>query len=560
MSAVRGYVFGPLEKRGALAGLRLGQLVIFGVALVLALMAFSLSSLIGQGALVLALMILGVAVGLCFIQPGGRGVDEWLPVFFGWFLSSGSKGQWISSRPQIGELSTADLSTRISFEDEPIHNQATQSRQSRGNSRARGAQRGGGARGNGRRQPAKSSKGAQRRKGRLVEPKVLARALPPSLTGLKILEVPVAEGNASIGVVKDEKAMLYTGVLAVRGDAFALLDAGEKARRLQSWADVLGSMARASSFVHRVQWIERAVPDDGDAFNRYLAEAKVQEDDAPTVRSYIDLLQEFGPISQQHETFIAVQISAAACGRIIKKAGGGDKGACLVLMREIRQLMEGLYGADIHVDGALSPRLLSGVIRNAIDPHGRRDLVRRGRQDPSRAGASSNSAWPMATQTAWDHYRTERAYHAVYWISEWPRLEVGPDFMAPLMVRTQRIRTVSMIMQPVDPAKAQREVESAHTAYVSDEELRGRAGYMPSERRRRELEGVLRREQELADGFAEYRFSGYVSVTGATLEELEEACSEIEQSASQAHLELRRLYGEQDYAFTCVLPLCRGLN
>lgn len=556
MSAVRGYVFGPLEKRGALAGLRLGQLVIFGVALVLALMIFSLSSVIGQGALVIALGVLAGAVGLGFIQPGGRGVDEWIPVIFAWFMNSGNKAGWISTMPAIGDFSYEDLSNRISFENEPPQRgprgrgQAANARSARGGQqRSRGMDSRGG----------KGSKGGKGGRGQ-VDPRLMSRALPPSLQGLKILDVPVAEGNTSIGVVKDEKSMLYTAVLAVRGDAFALLDAGEKARRLQSWADVLGSMARPSSYVHRVQWIERAVPDDGDAFNRYLAEAKVQSDDAPTVRSYIDLLQEFGPISQQHETFIAVQISAASAGRIIKKAGGGDKGACLVLLREVRQLMESLYGADIHVDGALSPRLLSGVIRNAIDPLGRRELVRRGRRDPERAGASPKSAWPMATQTAWDHYRTERAYHATFWIAEWPRLEVGPDFMAPLMVRTQRIRTVSMVMQPIDPAKAQREVESAHTAYVSDEELRGRAGYMPNERRRRELEGVLRREQELADGFSEYRFSGYVSVTGSTIEELEEACSEVEQSASQAHIELRRLYGEQDVAFSCVLPLCRGLN
>jgi hypothetical protein len=245
---------------------------------------------------------------------------------------------------------------------------------------------------------------------------------------------------------------------------------------------------------------------------------------------------------------------------VVKRAGGGDKGACVVLIRELRQLADSLGGADIHVDGALSPRLLAATIRNAVDPHGRRSLVRRGRHDPERAGVAPENAWPLATETKWESYRTEDVYHSTFWISEWPRLEVGPDFMAPLMVRTQRIRAVSLIMEPIDPAKAQREVESAHTGYLSDEELRGRAGYVPSERRRRELEGVLRREQELADGFAEYRFAGYVTVTASSEVELEEACSEIEQAAQQCRLDLRRLYGEQDVAFTCTLPLCRGLN
>ena len=525
----RTYIFGPLEKRGVLAGLRSGQIIIVGVGLLLALIVFS-SGVGAAASLPLALVVMAGAVVLTYIQPGGRGIDEWAPVLFRWFLgSAGNKNrQWFSTMPLLGNYEPEGNRSRVDLSE---------------NARGRGPE----------------GKGSPKQK-RPMKTKKQANALPPSLQGLSILEVPVGDGPTTIGVIKDERAGLYTGVLSVRGDAFSLLEQSEKERRLQAWADVLGSMARNSSFVHRVQWVERAVPDDGDAFNRYLTEAKVQPDHAPTVRSYIDLLQEFGPIAQQHETYVALQISAQASGRVIKKAGGGDKGACLVLIRELRQLIEGLNAADVKVDGALSPRLLSATFRNAVDPDGRRDLVKKSRTDPKRAGVNPSGAWPIATETKWDHYKTERAYHATYWISEWPRLEVGPDFMAPLMVRTQRIRTVSMIMQPIDPQKAQREVESAHTAYVSDEELRGRAGYMPNERRRRELEGVLRREQELADGFAEYRFAGYITVTGNSEEDLEEACSEIEQAAQQARLDLRRLFGEQDLAFTCTLPLCRGLS
>jgi len=70
---------------------------------------------------------------------------------------------------------------------------------------------------------------------------------------------------------------------------------------------------------------------------------------------------------------------------------------------------------------------------------------------------------------------------------------------------------------------------------------------------------VLQREGELADGHGEYRFSGYVTVTAADLSELTSACAEVEQSAQQAHLDLRRLYGQQAEGFTWTLPLARGL-
>lgn len=539
----RSYLFGPLEKRGVLAGLRGGQLGVIGAAFVVAIAILNVVP--GTPGLPLALVAVAGGVAFSWFQPGGRGIDEWIPVLFRWFSGNVTKSnQWFSTLPLLGRVEAPGAKRRlVEFDEVDLDD--------RGPKRKKKPGPGG---------KGKSGSGPDNKKAEAPKNKAEASALPPTLDKLSILEVPVGDGPATIGVVKDSKNGLYTAVLSVRGDAFALLEQGEKERRLQSWADVLGGLARPSSFVHRVQWLERAVPDDGDALNRYLAEARVQPDSAPTARSYIDLLEQFGPVSQQHETFVAVQISAVKSGRVVKKAGGGDKGACLVLIRELRQLADNLAAAEIHVDGALSPRLLALTFRNAVDPHARRGLVRKGRQDPEGAGVAPGNAWPLATEVKWDHYRTENVFHATYWISEWPRIEVGPDFMSPLMVRTQRIRAVSLVMEPIDPGKAQREVESAHTAYLSDDELRSRAGYVGTERRRREFEGVLRREQELADGYSEYRFAGYVSVTASSQTELEEGCSEIEQAAQQSRLELRRLYGEQDVAFTCTLPLCRGLS
>ena len=78
-------------------------------------------------------------------------------------------------------------------------------------------------------------------------------------------------------------------------------------------------------------------------------------------------------------------------------------------------------------------------------------------------------------------------------------------------------------------------------------------------RHAREKEGVEHRDVELADGHAQYRFSGYVTVTADDRDELRQACSAVEQAAGQARMELRLLYGEQDVAFACTLPLGRGL-
>lgn len=171
-----------------------------------------------------------------------------------------------------------------------------------------------------------------------------------------------------------------------------------------------------------------------------------------------------------------------------------------------------------------------------------------------------DSAWPQDTVEDWSRYRSgSRAQHASFHVREWPRVEVGPDFLAPLLQSGLR-RTVSMTLEPLPALQAQREVRRALAADASDQQLRERGGWLTSFRRLREQEGVLRADQELADGHVSYRFAAYLTVTAASAAELEAACTEVEQVAGRSQLELERLAAEQEAAFTYTLPLCRGLR
>jgi hypothetical protein len=63
----------------------------------------------------------------------------------------------------------------------------------------------------------------------------------------------------------------------------------------------------------------------------------------------------------------------------------------------------------------------------------------------------------------------------------------------------------------------------------------------------------------LAAGHAAVRFAGYVGVTATSAGDLEEACAEVERDAVASRLMLDRVFGDQEFAFTCLLPICRGL-
>lgn len=496
MADVPRYRFGPLERRGVLAGLRVSQLLVLGAGgLVIVGAARTLSPSAALG----AMLLVGVAVAFAaFVPIGGRTFDEWIPVVLGWTVSGVTgRRRFTSSAPTQGFITTV-LDPQPTF--------------------------------------------------------------PPSLKGVTILSHPVPGSTAGIGVLKDSRVGTFTGVLSVRGKSFALLDGPDKARRLASWAGILAGLAREGGVVHRLQWVERTVPDPGNEIGNHLKENIAVPLDSLIARSYLEVVDEAGPVTQQHETFVAIQIHAGRAARAIKTAGGGDHGACEVLRRELAALSTRLVAAEVSVDGALTPRLVAKALRTGFEPSSRDGLARAAARAPERDGTSINNAAPVFAEASWSSYQSDGAWHRTYWIAEWPRIDADADFLAPLMLRTERMRTVSLTMEPISPLKAIRSVESARTSAAADEELRHRAGFVTTARRSREQEALANHERDLSDGHAFYRFAGFVTVTAADQDELERACGEIEEAAGRSFLDLRRLSGEQDDAFTFTLPLCRGLR
>ena len=383
-----------------------------------------------------------------------------------------------------------------------------------------------------------------------------ASDLPEALAGSTILKVPVDAGH-DVGVFRDPSLGCLTAVLAVRVRAFGLLAEAEQERRLARWGQVLASVARNDRVVRRICLLERTVPSDGDEMQRYLVEAG---DSAltpmdPAARSYQALLQGAGDLTQDHELFIALQVDER---RLTRREHGIDA-ACRVLIRELSAFASRFDPADVVVDGALSASTLARAIRLAYDPYGR---ARSNRFSlVAGDGDASLDFGPIAAEAAWDSYRTDSAVHRTYWIAQWPRLAVGPAFLAPLLISANVVRSVAVTFEPVPPSRARRAVEAAATSEEADEQLRAERGFRTTARRSKQRRATLEREQQLAEGHQEVRFAGFVTVSARDADELGIACDEIEQAAHQAYLDIQPLYGQQDVGFTQgALPIARGLR
>ncbi|HET7486650.1 MAG TPA: SCO6880 family protein [Acidimicrobiales bacterium] len=383
---------------------------------------------------------------------------------------------------------------------------------------------------------------------------------PPSLTGVALLRARRAGSAAAVAVVSDARARTYTAVVSCGSRPFALLDGAEQDRLCQGWGLALAGLAQEGSAVRRVAWVERALPADGAALAAHVAEHATLFPDHPARASYASLVADAGPVTQHHQCFVALSIGGRRARRAVAAAGGGETGAAEVLLREVGVLCDRLRSADVDVEEVLGPRRLAAVLRGAFDPRSAAPLAQRARRRPDEAGTGAGGAWPLATEVSWGHYRADSGCHATYWMAELPRRDVHAGFWSPLLLRSGAIRSVAVVAEPVPPSVATRSVESARASHAADESLRQRAGYLASERRERVAEDLAAREAELAAGHGEFRFSGYVTVSALDPDGLERAAGEVEQLGFDAGIELRRLYGEQDVAFTYTLPLGRGLS
>lgn len=498
MSARR-YRFGPLEQRGVVGPLRPGQVAVLATGAVIGLGAlYVLHSL---AALIVALGALALSAAAICVPLEGRTAEEWAPVL----------GRWAHRR-----------------------------RRAEGGHRSRAP--GGGAR--------LGSDGEA----------IHELSLPPALADLDLLSVPY--GGEEVGVIEDRRAGTFTAAMAVRAGAFALRDAAEQERALDAWGQVLASCGRDGSPVRRLQWVEQTLPAHADEL---AAHFQAQRDrsvplDSDLVRSYIELVESAAPSATEHEVLIAVQIDQRRGARELRRLGGGVEAACELLLREAESLAERLTLAEVSVSGLLRPRRYAGLLRDAFDPFGRQARARASLAQQDQEGVEPALMGPLADEASWSHYRSDSAFHATYWIASWPRSDVGPMFMAPLLMQTQALRTVAVTIEPVPYSVAMRRAEAAQTAEVAEEINRGRQGFVSTARVRRRQQAASRREEELADGHAEMRWTGSVRTWARSLEELDRSKSEVEHAAQLARLGLQPFYGEQDVAFANTLPICRGLR
>lgn len=273
-----GYRFPPLERRGVIAGWRGGQ-----IASVAAGLLVGVASLRARPTLpgaVVAVTAVGASVAVSFWPVRGRTVEQWMPL-----VARRALTRAVGGRRQV---STARLAG---------HAAGVDGRTGRTTGVVGSDRSGSGIR------------------GRWA-----------TFDGVSVVAVPLhPQGGAPVlGVVVDRTARTATAVVAVRGHSFALLGRADQDAAIGSWARLLASLAREGSHVHRVQWLESCLPDDGTAVRRHRSEHAVLGPDTVAGRSYDELVDGSSPSSRRHRVLLALSIHTSHAA--LRPVGGGWPG------------------------------------------------------------------------------------------------------------------------------------------------------------------------------------------------------------------------------------------
>jgi len=382
----------------------------------------------------------------------------------------------------------------------------------------------------------------------------LKRLELPSLgQALRLREVTTPLGPVAVLQLRDR----WTVVVQVASPTYVLADRASQERRVAAWGSLLAQCGQEGSRIAGIQWLERTVPDSGQDLQTWW-DARGHPS-SPFSEHYQALIAEAGPTATRHEAFIAVSIDAHRLRRQIKRTGGGTEGATSVLLAEMGWIRQALARVDLEVTGLVGVGDLTRLIRTQYDPASTDGIDRRPGQRT--AYLPPVAAGPMATETSWSHYRTDSGIHAVYWIAEWPSMPVEAAWCYPLLALGGIRRTVTVCQEPIPPSRSLREVRSARVTKRADDAQRRRLGQVETAQDDEEYTALERRERELVHGHTEYKFTGWVTVTAESPEALEAACAQVEQSAVRSAIEVRRVHGEVDQAFTvAALPLNQGVR
>ncbi len=387
-------------------------------------------------------------------------------------------------------------------------------------------------------------------------------ALPPALAGLDLFEIDVAwltpGSDIAIGVVRDRQAGSLTAVLKVCGDGqFGLIDPASQDMRIDEWGAAIAGFAREHSPVSRVTFHDWTSP---VPIRNTVAQLEAQwadEAEHPARAGYLQLLRDTSASVVDHEVLVEVTVDL---NRVPKTKGESNLSVGLRVTAEQARLFAGrLNAAGLRVESVLSAHDLVTATRVRSDPSVVEQLATLRNSLASATGVSAPTFGPMFVDDQLASATVDSAQHRSWWFARWPRREVAASWLDSLMFETGCTRSLTTVFEPVAPSRSDSDVDRERTQREANIETRRRKGFIVRRADEKAVAEVESRENELATGYVECLYTGLLTVTAPSIEQLDIQSADLEQAAANVGVELQPLWGRQADGWVASLPLGRTL-
>lgn len=391
-----------------------------------------------------------------------------------------------------------------------------------------------------------------------------AGTAPAALAGLDLLVVDTAAlgvpGTAStVAISRDRRAGTLAATVRVSGRQFGLIERAEQDWMVAQWGTALQGFVNERTPVVSVRWSEWASPAGLQAHRAWIADHLAAHPLDDVRAAYEALLNDAGGHTARHEVLVTITVHV---GRVRRSKAGGSRteAAVRALLAEVSHFSDRLTAARLNVSPPLTPSEWARAMRLRLDPASSATLdAQPHRLNLAQAPCAPANANPMACESTWTAWHTDNAWHRAMYVADWPRLDVPAAWMADLILYQGAVRTISVFFEPIPRSKSQRSIVRDAAKLESDAAARTDKGFRVGAHHRRARRAVEEREEELVAGYVEFAYAGVVTVTAASLEDLETATAEITQIAASVGIDLRPLHGRHDLAVAATLPIARGL-
>ncbi|HZQ78544.1 MAG TPA: SCO6880 family protein [Acidimicrobiia bacterium] len=358
--------------------------------------------------------------------------------------------------------------------------------------------------------------------------------LPACFGRVEFVEADSGAGSVLVGL--DRRAGLAAATLRVAAPApFLLCDEAEQIRFLDTFGEALAPLCREGGPVTSLRWLSMAAP-----AGRPTRPGSAGGPARGAYREVLDLLAG----EAHHDVLVTLTVA----GRTRGDAGG----VIDTLLGEIGLLTDRLAGAGLSA-AALDGGGFAVALRRRLDPAGRGSPGQLAALPGG--GGPLAAAGPLCVEERWGRFRVDGTLHRAYHLVEWPRSEVPPGWTADLLLALPLTRALCVVFEPVGWRASRRAVERLAAKLDSDEEQRRRVGFRVGAQHEATRSELTAREHELVAGHPEFDYSGFVVLSAADVDELDELEAQARSVAAAAGVELAACAGRHAEGFTATLPL-----